>query len=130
MFDHTLGGPRQIWIAGGIGVAPFLGWLTHPTGTLSRAGLFYCAPTADDAPFLPELTAAAERHPDLVLHPVFSRSHGRLTAGEIQAAAGPLTAGTHVFLCGPASMVANLTRDLHRQAIPRDHLHSEHFAFR
>lgn len=30
MFDHTLGGPRQIWIAGGIGIAPLLGWLTHP----------------------------------------------------------------------------------------------------
>jgi predicted ferric reductase len=130
MFDHTLGGPRQVWIAGGIGIAPFLGWLTHPSGTLPSADLFYCAPTADDAPFLPELTAAAERHPSLVFHPVFSRSDGRLTAGKIRAAAGPLAPGTHVFLCGPASMVANLTRDLHRQGIPRDHLHSEHFAFR
>ena len=130
MFDHTLGGPRQIWIAGGIGIAPFLGWLSHPSGTLPRADLFYCAPTADDAPFLPELTAAAERHPTLVFHPVFSRRDGRLTASKIQTAAGPLAPGTHIFLCGPASMVEDLTRDLHRQGIPRDHLHSEHFAFR
>ncbi|HEX6521388.1 MAG TPA: ferric reductase-like transmembrane domain-containing protein [Streptosporangiaceae bacterium] len=33
MFDHTLGGPRQTWIVGGIGIAPFLGWLSHPSGT-------------------------------------------------------------------------------------------------
>jgi predicted ferric reductase len=26
-FDYTLGGADQIWIAGGIGISPFLGWL-------------------------------------------------------------------------------------------------------
>ncbi|MFE2432653.1 ferric reductase-like transmembrane domain-containing protein [Streptomyces sp. NPDC059373] len=130
MFDHTLGGPRQIWIAGGIGIAPFLGWLTHPGETLPRTDLFYCAPTAQDAPFLPELTAAAARLPGLRLHPTFSRSHGRLNAEMIQAQAGPLTPDTHVFLCGPASLVEDLCRALHRQGIPRHHLHAEHFAFR
>jgi predicted ferric reductase len=130
MFDHTLGGPRQIWIAGGIGIAPFLGWLADPGETLPSTDLFYCTNTADDAPFLPELTATAARHPELRLHPTFSRSHGRITADRIQAEAGPLTPDTHVFLCGPASMVETLTRGLHRQGIPRDHLHTEHFAFR
>ncbi|MFJ8021472.1 ferric reductase-like transmembrane domain-containing protein [Streptomyces sp. NPDC096311] len=130
MFDHTLGGPRQIWIAAGIGIAPFLGWLTHPCETLPRIDLFYCAPTADDAPFLPELAATAERRPELRLHPTFSRNHGRLTADRIQAVAGPITPDTHVFLCGPASMVENLTRALHRKGVPRHHLHAEHFAFR
>ncbi|MER7930087.1 ferredoxin reductase family protein [Streptomyces sp. NPDC096057] len=130
MFDHTLGGPRQIWIAGGIGVAPFLGWLTHQTGTLPQADLFYCAPSPETAPFLPELTAAAERLPQLRLHPTFSRSHGHLTADRIQTTAGPLTPDTHVFLCGPASMVEDLSRSLHRLGLPRDHVHAEHFSFR
>ncbi|MFF5143047.1 ferric reductase-like transmembrane domain-containing protein [Streptomyces sp. NPDC013157] len=130
MFDHTLGGPRQIWIAGGIGIAPFLGWLTHPGETLPSTDLFYCAPTADDAPFLPELTATAAHRPGLRLPPTFSRSDGRLTADRIQAQAGPITPDTHVFLCGPPSMVENLTRALHRKGVPRHHLHAEHFAFR
>ncbi|MDW6064364.1 hypothetical protein SAZ11_48525 [Streptomyces sp. FXJ1.4098] len=101
MFDHTLGGPRQIWIAGGIGIAPFLGWLTHPSGTLPQADLFYCAPTADTAPFLAELTEAAECLPGLRLHPTFSRSQSHLTADRIRTTAGPLMPETHVFLCGP-----------------------------
>ncbi|MFC9930873.1 ferric reductase-like transmembrane domain-containing protein [Streptomyces sp. NPDC127190] len=130
MFDHTLGGPRQIWIAGGIGIAPFLGWLTHPGAAPPRTDLFYCAPTAEDAPFLPELTAVAAHRPEFRLHPTFSRSHGRLTAERIQAEAGPITPDTHVFLCGPAAMIENLTRALHRQGVPRRHLHAEHFAFR
>ena len=130
MFDHTLGGPRQIWIAGGIGIAPFLGWLASPTSAPPRTDLFYSAPDAGEAPFAPELAAAAERQPGLRFHPYFSRKRGRLTGGKIQDAVGPLTPDTHVFLCGPARMIANLSRDLHRRGIPRDHIHSEHFAFR
>lgn len=94
MFDHTLGGPWQIWIAGGIGIAPFLGRLTHPGAAPPRTDLFYCTPTAEDAPFLPELTAAAAHRPEFRLHPTFSRSHGRLTAERIQAEAGPITPDT------------------------------------
>jgi predicted ferric reductase len=131
MFDHTLGGERQIWIAGGIGIAPFLGWVGGADGdVLPRADLFYCTPTADEAPFLPELTAAARRQPALRVHLVHSRSEGRLTVKKIQAAAGPLTAETHVFLCGPAAMVEDLSIGLRRHGIPRDHVHAEHFAFR
>ena len=131
MFDHTLGGARQIWIAGGIGIAPFLGWVSAPgRDILARADLFYCTPTAADAPFLPELTAAARRQAALRLHAVHSRNEGRLTVKKIQAAAGPLTPETHVFLCGPAAMVEDLCIGLRRHGIPRDHLHAEHFAFR
>ena len=131
MFDHTLGGTRQIWIAAGIGVAPFLGWVNGADRDIKpRTDLFYCTPSAADAPFLPELTAAARRQPGLRLHSVHSRGEGRLTVAKIQAAAGPLTPQTHVFLCGPAAMVQNLSIDLRHHGIPRDRLHSEHFAFR
>jgi predicted ferric reductase len=131
MFDHTLGGACQIWIAGGIGIAPFLGWLSGPDrARLPRVDLFYCTPTAADAPFLPELTAAARRQPALRIHPVHSRSEGRLTAEKIQAAAGSLTSDTHVFLCGPAAMVEDLSNGLRRHGLSRDHLHAEFFALR
>jgi predicted ferric reductase len=130
MFDYTLGGSRQIWIAGGIGIAPFLGWLTQPWETLPLTHLFYCTPTAGDAPFLPELAAIAASHRKFRLHPTFSRTHGRLTADGIQAAAGPISPDTHIFLCGPDSMVEDLTRDLYGKGVSRHHIHAEHFAFR
>lgn len=131
MFDHTLGGSHQIWIAGGIGVAPFLGWLTtERVDEPDHIDLFYCTTTEADAVFLPDLTAAADRLPNLTVHPVFSRDQGRLTADGVAAAAGPLAADTHLFLCGPAAMVAGLSAELRRQGITRDYIHAEHFAFR
>ncbi|OIJ64403.1 ferredoxin reductase family protein [Streptomyces mangrovisoli] len=131
MFDHTVGGARQIWIAGGIGIAPFLGWITDRADRdLPRADLFYCTRTADDAPFLPELAEEVERHPGLSLHAVHSHRHGRLTLKEILTVTGPLPADVHVFLCGPARMVADLSLALRRHGLSRHHVHAEHFAFR
>lgn len=131
MFDYTVGGPHQIWIAGGIGIAPFLGWLTtERVNEPVRIDLFYCTPTEADAVFLPDLVVAAGRLPNLVLHPVFTRAAGRLTVDQISVVTGTLDAGTHVFLCGPIAMVGKLGRDLRRHGVPRDYIHAEHFAFR
>jgi len=131
MFDYTLGSPDQLWIAGGIGVAPFLSWL-HALSPSDRysVDLFYSVPTERQAIYLPELEAAGARLPGLRVHPVFSRTQGRLNGKAITAAIGPLPPGTDVFLCGPGGMLRTLNRDLHRQGVPRDHIHFEHFAFR
>jgi predicted ferric reductase len=130
MFDHTVGGPRQIWIADGIGIPPFLGWLTTERVDKPDRKALYSTTTEADAVFLPDLAAAASRLPNLTLHPVLTRDHGRLTVDRISALASTLDAGTHAFLCGPAAMVAKLGRDLRRHGIPRDYIHAEHFAFR
>ncbi|MET7451604.1 ferredoxin reductase family protein [Streptomyces sp. NPDC005574] len=130
MFDHTLGGPRQIWIGAGIGIAPFLGWLDRTDAPLPRTDLFYCTSSPDRAPFLSELSAAAESIPALRLHPVFSSADGRLTAARVLREVGPIGPDVHVFLCGPDQMLSTLTRDLRRSGLSRDHLHTEHFTFR
>ncbi len=53
-FDHAKGTDHQVWIAGGVGVAPFLSWLRALDGHLAaRVDLFY---TADgEAPFADEM---------------------------------------------------------------------------
>jgi predicted ferric reductase len=55
---------------------------------------------------------------------------GRLNGKKIVAAAEPIRPDTHAFLCGPISMVEDITHDLRRQNIPTDYIHAEHFSFR
>jgi predicted ferric reductase len=132
MFDYTVGGPHQIWIAGGIGVAPFLSWLTSldPADDYS-IDLFYSSPSEPDAVYLEELREAERRLPRVMrLHPIFTDADGRLNGNKIVAAAEPIRPDTHVFLCGPISMVEDITHDLRRQNIPTDYIHAEHFSFR
>jgi predicted ferric reductase len=131
MFDFTLGGDRQVWIAGGIGVVPFLSWLEALTPeNRYDIDLFYTVPSIADALYLPELLAASERLPGLRIHPVFSRTQGHLDGTIIANAIGPLPAGLHAFLCGPVGMVDDISRDLRRNGVPRDYIHAEHFSFR
>lgn len=131
MFDYTLGNAHQIWIAGGIGIAPFLSWLAELDSHAPYAiDLFYSTPTPADAVYLDELRAAQQRLAPLVrVHPVYSRTEGHLTGDKI-ADMVELAPDTHVFLCGPTAMVEALSRELHQAGVPRDYLHSEHFTFR
>jgi predicted ferric reductase len=130
-FDHTLGGPRQIWIAGGVGVAPFLSWLpTLTPAAPATVDLFYAASAPADAVYLPELQDAATRLPNLRVRPIYSRVDGRLTANTIAQHIGGLQPDIHVFLCGPPGLVKDLRRGLRQHGIPRAHIHAERFAFR
>ena len=45
-FSHWRGTDRQVWIAGGVGVAPFLSWLRALDGTLPHASTSSTPPTA------------------------------------------------------------------------------------
>lgn len=131
MFDFTLGHAQQIWIAGGIGIAPFLSWLEvlKPTDPYT-IDLFYSTSTETEAVYLAELHAAQQRlAPRLHVHPVLTATEGHLTGARV-AATTDITPETHVFLCGPTSMVDSLSGDLHRRGIPGEFIHAEHFSFR
>jgi ferredoxin-NADP reductase len=60
---------------------------------------------------------------------VRKKSLGRLTVGDIQAVNPNLLHG-HVFICGPAVMIDNLTAGLATRGVPPHRIHSEAFDFR
>ena len=133
-FDHTLGCDRQVWIAGGVGIAPFLGWLVAPDNTLPpRVDIFYVTSSGATAFYAEELDDVARDAPQLRVHHVRTSESGRLTLNQITDDAeldwthlGP----TDVFLCGPRPMIRALTRDLRHMGLPRERIHYELFAFR
>lgn len=132
MFDYTLGGPRQLWVGGGIGIAPFLSWLPHlDLDRVERVDLYYCTRTAEEALFEAELVTATVAHPKIDLHLVRTGAEGHLRVHRILADADEATSpATDAFLCGPTAMVDDLTRDLRAAGLSRDHIHAEHFSFR
>lgn len=129
-FDRTVGGPRQAWVAGGTGIAPFLAWLsTAAPEDIGRVEL--SSPSArEDAVHLDELRAEEARLPGLTVHAVVSTEQGRLTSQALRPYVGGGDHPTHVFPCGPASLVSGLRRGLLSEGLTRDHVRSEHFAFR
>ena len=98
--------PRPtIWIAGGVGITPFLSAIDGIPSGDSAPHLFYAVRSREDAPGLDELEEA-ERQGRLHLHVYPSAEGRRLTPDELQAAFGEGgLAGHHVALCGPHGLV-------------------------
>lgn len=120
---------RQIWIAGGIGVTPFLSIARSFDPTDHQVDFYYATEDAESALFLDELFAIADQHPELRVVPFRADSLGFLTAADVQAASGDLTRA-HIFMCGPPPMIAALATQFGDLGVPRDHLHFEDFRLR
>ncbi len=128
-FSHWRGTDRQVWIAGGVGVAPFLSWLRALNGHLPhRVDFFY---TADgEAPFADESRAIADRHESLHAHLVDTSVEGRLTPERVLAAADGDGSGLSVFMCGPRAMLRSFQSELRLAGVPARRIHREHFDWR
>ena len=94
-----------MWIAGGVGVAPFLSWLRGLDGTLSgkKVDFFYSA--EGEPPFAEEIEAIAEQHAELEVHVVDTAVEGRLTPERVLDDVNGDVSGVSVFMCGPTGML-------------------------
>ncbi len=129
-FSHQKGTHRQVWIAGGIGVTPFLSWLRALDGQSLRGPVdfFYTSHSADP-PYAEEIKALAGGHNMMRAHVVNSRER-RLTAEEALATADADPDTLSVFLCGPAGMVSSFCKDFRRAGVASRRIHREYFDLR
>ena len=129
-FDYRTGGHDQIWIAGGIGVTPFISWIRSLDDGFDRdVDLFYTVRAPADAVYREEIEGAAQRHPSLRAHVVYSDTDGRLTARGILRRV-PAGSSRWIYLCGPPPMVRALARGFRRDRVPARHLRAEEFGAR
>ncbi len=128
-FDYARGTERQVWIAGGVGVAPFLSWMRALDGHLpQRVDFFY---TADgEAPFAAEIREIAGAHPSLHAHVIDTSAQGRLSAEHVLAAVDGDPGLLSVFMCGPLGMVRTFETRLRQAGVAPRHIHREHFDWR
>lgn len=131
MFDYKTGGGKQIWIAGGIGVTPFLSFVRDMDGNLNHdIDFYFTVRHPEEAIFTDEIEAAAKKNPRLKPHIRFSSTMGSLTIEHIVENAGGDVRGHHVYLCGPLPMVQAFEKKFLDLNVPRENIHFEEFNFR
>ena len=123
-FDYTRGGDNQVWVAGGIGVTPFRGFLGVPVPQRFSIDFFYGFSGADEAIYADELAAIIPNN--VRLHLVDDTIDGFLTADSIlkQSAVQP----TDIYFAGPKAMRRALQPGFKNLGIKR--FHYEQFQFR
>lgn len=130
-FDFSAGQANaaapQVWIAGGIGVTPFLAKLHERAGNPGRGteiDFFYSTRSAIGFPDqLAELCHAA----GVRLHHRQTDADGPLQPAEVSASLKP---GSSVWFCGPAAWGEALARTLTSNGLPANAFHREIFEFR
>ena len=120
---------NQIWIAGGIGVTPFLNMLRNLR--INRRDdmnidFYYTTKAGNEMVFTDEIEDITRECSNIRFIPHASNEIGHLSADAIKNISGDMT-GKEVFMCGPLPMMNSLRNQFSRVGIHSDMIHTEEF---
>lgn len=118
-------GKNQIWVAGGIGITPFLSMARSFKNEI-HVDLFYQVRQENETIAIEELKNIAKNNNNFHLFTHFSAVNGRLTTENILKISGNLI-GKEIFICGPVPMMKSLRDQFLQLRVKGENIHSEEF---
>ena len=118
---------KQLWLAGGIGITPFLSFLREVDDAYDIT-LVWCVKTLDDAPYREEIERIAAEKENITFIMQDSAAKGRyriehhFDSTELKDYA--------VFICGSEHMREDFIKQLLGKGVSIDDIHYEEFSFR
>ncbi|MFH5885020.1 ferric reductase-like transmembrane domain-containing protein [Halalkalibaculum sp. DA3122] len=125
-FDNRQESKSQVWIAGGVGIAPFLSWIRNMKEQDSdlKTDLYYCVNSEEEAVYLNEFKEFEKQSTGFNIHLVCADREGFLDARDIS----DLKQKT-VYICGPRQMRQKLLSELKKMNVSEKDIHYEDFDF-
>lgn len=128
---------RQVWIAGGIGLTPFLAWLDalELGAAPLTADLHYCTRDRENDPWVERLKARCVALPGIRLHIYGDRQGEVLSAAAcvatpVDAAQAAGGHRTEIWFCGPQGLAAKLKQGFREIGAGPYQFHQEAFVMR
>jgi len=118
----------SLWIAGGIGITPFIAALRAAPELQYPVKLLYLYRSEQDAAYLDELNSIAQNNPKFKLIAKNSGAH----ASELKTILPEFAKLRELecYLCGPPGLVSSAVSLLLQQGVPAESIHFERFDFR
>jgi predicted ferric reductase len=130
-FNHRRGGKKQIWLAGGIGVTPFLAMAGRLNGDEGQdIHMVYCVRDRAEAIGLEVFETQAEKLPNFSFTLHDSKTDGRLDAAKLAAASAVDPAGADLWFCGPPLLRKAIEKGLKELGKKPGRVEFELFEFR
>ncbi len=128
-FNYASGGDRQLWVAGGIGVTPFLAMAHELDANAPEIYFFHCVRDAKEAIGVETFSAVTTYSPRFHYYLHESRT-GRLSLGKLTERLGPTFQTFDFFFCGPQEMRQSLLEEMEAEGCRPRATHFEQFKFR
>ncbi|MCX6721796.1 MAG: FAD-binding oxidoreductase, partial [Candidatus Staskawiczbacteria bacterium] len=114
---------HQVWIAGGIGITPFLSMLRSLNNTDQdyKIDLYYSVKDSGCLAFKEEIEEIAKKFKNLNIIFWISKEKGFLTANSMNAE------NSDILICGPGPMMSALKKQFLDKGIKKNKIHAEEF---
>ena len=129
-FDYRKAGESQVWIAGGVGIVPFVAWtrIISRLDVSPKIDLFYSVHRKQDAIHIEEFKQLSTLHPNFRFFLFISEENNRLSLSKIQEVTKGLKTST-ILLCGPKRMTGDFSKKFQNLGISQDKIIFEDFEF-
>jgi predicted ferric reductase len=119
---------NQVWIAGGVGITPFLSMAKSLTDNEYIIDLYYCVNTKSEIVSLEDLTNISAKNNNFKVIPLCADTDGYINSKVISDHSGNLLE-KDFFLCGPPPMMKGARSQLLASGVHNNKIHSEEFSF-
>lgn len=127
-FDYKNYDQPQIWIAGGVGIAPFISWANNLEESLIPANfntdLYYCVNSTEEAVHLKKFEELENQLNGFSFHLIRTDREGFLSANDIVD-----LNNREIFICGPKEMRQSLLKEFKELQVLGKNIHFEDFDF-
>lgn len=120
---------HQVWIAGGIGVTPFMSLaraLPDKNNISGAVDLFYIVNSENDLVGLDAFKKLALDNPQFKLNVYIADKNGRFDLEKLKKFINDLNA-CHFYICGPAGMMKYFVSALRQAGVPKKNINLEAF---
>ncbi|WP_114765732.1 ferredoxin reductase family protein [Vibrio rhodolitus] len=126
--NHKKDSKPQVWIAGGIGITPFVAWLSAKTSSEQEIHLFYMG----RGEFYESMSEWVKKECGKVGVQFYSKSDldRRLDASVIKSKLNNSISEYQMFGCGPVEMLEDIKQGLVKQGMQEEQWHNENFVMR
>jgi predicted ferric reductase len=130
MFNYKAGRKNQLWIAGGIGITPFMSWVRDfKHDNHFNITLYHTMRANRDNLFTEEISDIAKKNTNFEAIFTYSEESSHLDIDKI-IEGGKTIDDKEIYLCGPGSMIKMFKKQFVEQGVPSDCIHFEEFNFK